>query len=186
MFNVSRNATRSMKLGFSVLVSFMFLSACSSSDNSGSNAGGAADFAFVSGQTPTFDAGQIERFSIGNSIVASGAYPATLSDIVVRTDGSSVYQVGRFNLDTITRFQRDNLTTPDYQYSVRQGETSPNTFDIVFASETKAYVLQYGGTSILIVNPSATTEAGFITGSIARGEVVNIPIFNLRLDGPET
>ena len=59
------------------------------------------------------------------------------------------------------------MTTPDYQYSVRQdAEISPNTFDIVFASETKAYILQYGGTSILIADPSATTEAEFITGSI--------------------
>ena len=172
MLNRSRHATSSTRLGIGVIVSALFLSACSSSDDDSDGitdpvAGDEVAFAFVSGQTPTFDAGQIERFSIGDEIEASGAFPATLSDIVVRTDGTNVYQVGRFNIDSITRFQQDNLTTPDYQYSVRQdAEISPNTFDIVFASETKAYILQYGGTSILIADPSATTEAEFITGSI--------------------
>jgi len=128
--------------------------------------GASATFALVSGATPTFDAGQIEQFTIGEEITASGSYPATLSDIVVRTDGTDVYQVGRFNIDSITRFTTDEFATPVYQYSVLQGETTPNTFDIVFASESKAYVLQDGGTNILIVNPAAETEAEFITGAI--------------------
>ena len=129
-------------------------------------AGGIAGLAVVSGATPTFDAGQIEQFTIGDEITASGTYPATLSDIVVRTDGTDVYQVGRFNIDSITRFTTDEFATPVYQYSVLQGETTPNTFDIVFASDTKAYVLQDGGTDILIVNPEAATEEEFITGAI--------------------
>ena len=161
--------------------SLSVLTACSSSDDDdsaaiddvpeltdpdGDPADATAAFALVSGATPTFDAGQIEQFTIGDEITATGSYPATLSDIVVRTDGTDVYQVGRFNIDSITRFTTDEFATPVYQYSVLQGETTPNTFDIVFASETKAYVLQDGGTDILIVNPEAATEAEFITGAI--------------------
>jgi len=138
----------------------------SGADEEGANGGALAGFALVSGATPTFDAGQIEQFSIGDEITATGSYPATLSDIVVRTDGTDVYQVGRFNIDSITRFTTDEFATPVYQYSVLQGETTPNTFDIVFASETKAYVLQDGGTNILIVNPEAASEEEFITGAI--------------------
>ena len=137
-----------------------------SDDPDGADNTGAAGFAFVSGATPSFDAGQIERLTIGDTIEGSGSYPATLSDIVVRTDGSDIYQVGRFGIDSITRFTTNELTTPVYQYSVLQGEASPNTTDIVFASETKAYVLQAAGTEILIVNPSAATAEEFITGSI--------------------
>ena len=57
----------------------------------GSDTGGseAVSYAFVSGATPTFDAGQIERLTIGETITSSGTYPATLSDIVVRTDAVS-------------------------------------------------------------------------------------------------
>ncbi len=135
-------------------------------DSGNTDAGGSDSYAFVSGATPTFDAGQIERLTLGDNITSSGAYPATLSDIVVRTDNTDVYQVGRFNIDSITRFTTNDLTTPVYQYSVLQGEASPNTTDIVFASETKAYVLQAGGTSILIVNPSAASADEFITGSL--------------------
>ena len=132
-------------------------------DTDGSNG---ESYAFVSGATPTFDAGQIERLTLGDSITSSGAYPATLSDIVVRTDNTDVYQVGRLNIDSITRFNTDDLVTPVYQYSVLQGEASPNTTDIVFLNDTKAYVLQNGGTSVLIVNPSAASADEFITGSL--------------------
>jgi len=136
------------------------------SDGSDTDGGELVSYAFVSGATPTFDAGQIERLTLGETIASSGTYPATFSDIVVRTDDTDVYQVGRFSIDSITRFTTDELSTPVYQYSVLQGETSPNTQDIVFASETKAYVIQSGGTEVLIVNPSATIEEEFITGSL--------------------
>jgi len=155
-------------------LSLLMLGACSSSDDGDSDgtADGAGDadaataFAFLSGATPLFDAGQIERISIGETIQASGTYPATMSDIRVRTDGTDVYQVGRLDIETITRFRPDEFTTPVYQYSLLQGETSPNTFDIIFASDTKAYVLQFESSEIVIVNPSAETEDEFITGSI--------------------
>ncbi len=162
---------QNFRKGKSILlaIGLLSLAACSSSDSdndgSGNNAS-AGGFAFVSGATPSFDAGQIERLAINDTVEAAGTYPATLSDIVVRTDGTDVYQVGRFGIDSITRFTTTDLTTPVYQYSVLQGEASPNTTDIVFASETKAYVLQSGSSEILIVNPAATTDAEFISGSI--------------------
>ncbi|MBX2835963.1 MAG: hypothetical protein KTR35_03840 [Gammaproteobacteria bacterium] len=137
-----------------------------STDGSTDGTGGSSSFAFVSAATPTFDAGQIERFTLGETIAAAGAYPATLSDITVRTNGSDVFQVGRLDLESITRYTTEELTTPVYQYSVLNEETAPNTYDIVFASATKAYVLQYESSNILIVNPSASSEAEFITGSI--------------------
>ncbi len=166
---LSLNTIRSKRLITGLGLSLMFLTACSSSSDSNPVDSGddSASFAFAASRTPTFDAGQIERISIGDNIVASGTYPATLSDIRVRTDGTDVYQIGRFDIDSITRFSTTDLTTPTYQYSVLQGATSsPNTFDMIFVDDTKAYVLQYGGTSILIVNPSATSEAEFVTGSI--------------------
>lgn len=158
---------RSLKKSVFLAAGILSLAACSSNgDSENGDNSSAAGFAFVSGATPSFDAGQIERLTLGDTIVSSGSYPATLSDIVVRTDGTDVYQVGRFGIDSITRFKSDDLVNPQYQYSVAFGETSPNTSDIVFASETKAYVLQYEASEILIVNPQAATDAEFITGRI--------------------
>lgn len=165
--NIVWSIVRSFAIGFLTIAT---LSACSSSnddsDDGDQNGGDNASYAFVSGATPTFDAGQIERLTLGDNIASSGTYPATLSDIVVRTDNTDVYQVGRLNIDSITRFTTEDLATPVYQYSVLQGEASPNTNDIIFLDETKAYVTQNGGTSVLIVNPSAASAEEFITGSL--------------------
>lgn len=179
MLNLSYRLTHKYPLYRASVAALLVLSlaACSSSDDdsegtaNGDNtdttiSGNGVNFAFVSGATPTFDAGQIERLTITESVEASGNFPAAASDIVVRTDGTDVYQVGRFGIDSITRFSTDELTTPVYQYSALQGETSPNTQDIVFVDDSKAYVLQDGATSILIVNPAAASAEEFITGAI--------------------
>lgn len=163
-----------------MLLSAVFaLAACSSSDDDDDGDSSTEDdtflgapefpegpaFAFVAAAAPDFSAGQVERIVIDDVVMADGAFPATLSDIRVATDGTDVYQVGRFGIESITRFSPDDLETPIFQFSTAQGG-SPNTQEIVFASETKAYVLQSSSPSILIVNPAATTEAEFITGSI--------------------
>ena len=123
-------------------------------------------FAYVSGNTPTFDAGQFERFTLGEEIVPSGTQPAASSDIRVATDGGNFYQVGRFGLDSLTRFDPLDLETPVWQYSVNGEESGANPYDIVFASETKAYVIRYGSPLVWIVDPTADDEAGFKIGEI--------------------
>lgn len=124
-------------------------------------------YAFVSGATPvTFDAGQIERLTLGEEIVSSGMSEATGSDIDVATDGTDVYQIGRFQLDSLTRFSPTDLRTPVWQYSVNGEETAANPYTIVFASESKAYVVRYGSPKVWIVDPSAGSEDAFKTGEI--------------------
>jgi len=167
------------------LSALLTLAACSSNDDEeddisagdtdvGDTGTGDADspagpvFAFVAAAAPDFSAGQVERIVIDDVIMADGTLPATLSDIRVATDGTDVYQIGRFGIESITRFSPDDLATPVFQFSTANGGM-PNTQEIVFASETKAYVLQSSSPSILIVNPAATSEAEFITGSIDIG-----------------
>ncbi len=160
-----------------IVLSVLFAVGCSSNDDDGANAGDPADpgngdetamvllpdgvSVFISARTPSFDAGQIEQISLEGSAV----FPATSSDIRVATDGSDVYQIGRFGLESITRFSQTDLNTPIYQYSVAQGG-SPNPQAMVFVDESKAYVVQLGTPFVLIVNPSAMTEEEFITGQI--------------------
>ena len=124
-------------------------------------------YAFVAGATPvTYDAGQIERLTLGDDIVSSGRTPATESDIRVASDGTDIYQIGRYNLDTLTRFAPDALDTPVWQYSVNCTESAANPYEVVFASETKAYVIRYGSPFVWIVDPTATDEDAFRTGEI--------------------
>ena len=110
--------------------------------------------------------GQIERLTLGDEITSSGTTVATTTDIRVATDGTDVYEIGRFNLDRLTRFRVDELMTPVWQYSVNGDESTVNPYEIVFASETKAYVVRYGSPFVWIVDPTAETGEAFMTGQI--------------------
>ena len=128
---------------------------------------GTAGYAFVSGSTPiSRDAGQIERFTLGDEIVSSGTTPATGSDIRVATDGADVYQIGRLRIDSLTRFDPERLDEPLWQYSLNGEETGANPYDIAFLNERRAYVARYGSPVVWIVDPSAETEANFKLGEL--------------------
>jgi len=122
--------------------------------------------AFVAGATPGFDAGQIERLSISDGDIATGTYPATLSDIRVDTDGRNLYQIGRFNLDSITRFDPIDTSVTDFQFSVNGDDLAANPYDIAFVNENKAYVVRYGSDKVWIINPNATNESEFMLGEL--------------------
>jgi hypothetical protein len=92
----------------------------------------------------------------------------TGSDITIASYGSHFYRIGRaFSGNSITKFSVTDPQTPIWQYSTEDGgAVSSDPHDMVFVSETKAYVLRYGSSVMWIVNPSATTEAEFKIGEI--------------------
>jgi len=135
--------------------------------DAGTDAGTDAEtesFAFTA--TAAFPTGQIERISFADGFTVNGTYPATGSDIVADTDGNTIYQIGRFQLDSITKFDATDTSVVDYQFSVNGDESESNPYDIVFVSKTKAYVLRYGSNKMWVVNPSAATEQDFKIGEI--------------------
>lgn len=81
------------------------------------------------------------------------------SDTAIRTYKDKVYILNRFGQDNIIVLNSDNLSTPLTQYSTGNG-TNPQ--DIVFASESKAYISRYGHTQALIVNPVTGDSLGTI------------------------
>ncbi len=154
------------------------LSACSSNDDNGMVTCEAADaaatpsvedapaFAFASTSAADFSAGRLERVAVSEQPELSGCTPAGLSDIRVATDGNDAYAIGRFNQDSLTRFESESLDTI-FQFSVLADEAaSANPQDVVFLNETKAYVSRFGTTNVWIVNPSATTESEFFLGTL--------------------
>ena len=133
-------------------------------DGEGVESGNTEQLAFAA--TASFPTGQIERISLTDGYTVNGTYPATESDIRVVTDGSDIYQIGRFQLDSLTRFDATDTSIVDYQYSVNGDEIAVNPSDVIFVNDTKAYVLRYGSPIIWIVNPSAQIEAEFKIGEI--------------------
>ena len=91
------------------------------------------------------------------------------SDLSVAAYGDSFYRIGRLYAgNNIARLRFDAPRDVLWQYSTNEvnSAVASNPYDIVFVSDTKAYVLRYNSTAIWIVNPSASTLAEFKTGEI--------------------
>ncbi len=94
----------------------------------------------------------------------------TFSDITVVTYGKHFYIIEQqLAGNNITKYAVDNPQTVIWQYSVNESSNPAvlsNPHDMIFVSETKAYVIRYNKTKVWIVNPSATTEADFKIGEL--------------------
>lgn len=94
---------------------------------------------------------------------------STDSDRTSTTFNNDLYVIERFNGTNIAKFSSDDITIPEWQYSTQDSvtdSTSSNPQQIIFVSDTKAYVLRYGSNNIWIVDPSATTINDFKIGEI--------------------
>lgn len=144
--------------------SLIALSACSSSDDnppadpSTENPpieGTTTQLAFVLTQGPMFGSARIDRLSLTDGNIVTGSYPATESDYGVDTDGTDIYQIGRFNFDTVTRFDPLDTSIVDYQLSVLGDNTNTtNPQDLAFVDENKAYLTRRSSSSVLIIDPT--------------------------------
>ena len=98
--------------------------------------------------------------TITQDLVPSG------SDMTVAAYGEYFYRMERSGANNITKFHVDQPATPVWQYSTEGDETGSNPHDLIFVNESKAYLLRFGSSTVWIVNPSATSEAGFKIGEI--------------------
>jgi len=89
------------------------------------------------------------------------------SDYTIDVYEQYLYHIGKFNIDTLTRYDAAaEFLQADYTYSLTEPESSSsNTYQFVQVEEDKAYVIRYGKSSILVVDPSADEE-NFVLGEI--------------------
>lgn len=114
-----------------------------------------------------FESGLIERISIsGGDVYQSELQNGALSDISIATDGEFFYQLGKTGADSVTKYDPADTSAPVFQFSVAGEEVSANPYDMIFVSDTKAYLLRYDSPKIWIVDPSATVEESFKIGEI--------------------
>lgn len=148
------------------------LAACSSSDPAMPTETADPDvisssFAFTATRASDYGSGRIDRISLTNGNTVDGSYPATLSDIAVTTDGTHIYQIGRFNIDSVTQFDATDTSITNYQYTVNDDNpSSANPYSLAFVNESKAYLTRYGSTDLWIVDPRGESEETFKTGEI--------------------
>ncbi len=90
------------------------------------------------------------------------------SDSVARLWNGRIYVINRLGGDNIQAIDPSADYRTLWQCSVGNGS---NPQDIAFVSTDKAYVSLYGGTDVLIVNPSTGSDCdGFIRGRISLAE----------------
>jgi hypothetical protein len=151
------------------LIAALVLSSCSSNDNGGFVSDDAA-VAIIATVAADFSSGAhavVSEDFAGNRSTFNDLLP-TGSDITIAAFGENFYRIERaFAGNNITKFAASAPQTPIWQYSTEDGgPVSSDPHDMIFVSETKAYILRYGSNIAWIVNPSAATEAEFKTGEL--------------------
>jgi hypothetical protein len=163
-----------MRKTAALLATSVLLSACGSgsdsSDTAFSGFSAGSQAAVVATAAATGDGGSLALLDIAAPYSGGTNLTASASDIVVRANGDQYFVLGRFMTDNITAYSLTDPGTALYQFSVNDESAEPgvsaNPYDLVFASDEKAYLIRYGSPFIWIVNPSATTEANFKIGEI--------------------
>ena len=97
-----------------------------------------------------------------------GSYDDGQSDYTVTSYGEHFYRIGRKDIDTVSKYSIQEPGQAIYTYSTIDDPNDPtsNTYEIVFESNSKAYMIRYESNAIWVVNPSAETEADFKLGEI--------------------
>jgi hypothetical protein len=130
--------------------------------------------AFADTKTTAVAVSAAGDFSSGSHVTVTVDSPRTLtedlvpagSDMTVVSRGKYFYRMERSGANNITKFDINDPKTPVWQFSTEGSETGSNPHDLVFASDTTAFLLRYGSDRAWIVNPSASKAENFKTGEI--------------------
>ena len=100
--------------------------------------------------------------------ITTDLFVKTRSDYVINTYQSDIYHIGRNELNTIDKYSAQSPDANIWSYSTKDPESDieSNAYSMVFASESKAYVLRYGANKVWIVNPQAQQEEDFYIGAL--------------------
>jgi len=90
------------------------------------------------------------------------------SDFTVNTYGKYLYHIGRYNTDSIARYDSTNsLNVAQWEYSTNDnGAEKSNPYKIVHVSDDKAYVIRYGAKTVWQINPQAETSDQLVVDTI--------------------
>lgn len=106
--------------------------------------------------------------STGSYSLTDGYLLKDDSDYNVSTYMEQVFHIGRNDIDTITFHSADALDVTSLSVSTNlAGEVaSANAYKVVVLNQDKGYVIRYGAEEILVVDPTPSSAADFVTGTI--------------------
>jgi hypothetical protein len=115
-----------------------------------------------------FSSSQVAYLDYAAQTVDDGFYAKTQSDYTINVYQEEVFHIGRFFIDTISKYNTEDASTEIWSYSTQDDldSTTRNPYTLVSLNEEKAYLIRYGSDKIWIVNPQATDFESFKTGEI--------------------
>ncbi|MFB0979952.1 MAG: cadherin repeat domain-containing protein [Alteromonadaceae bacterium] len=125
-------------------------------------------FAVVQTVAPDFSGSEVVTLDPITEQVTKGYYIKDASDYTVRSYNKDVFHIGRYNIDSISKYNADALDTEVWSYTTQDtGDSNTrNPYDLVSVNESKAYLLRYGSDKVWIVNPQATQFEDFKLGQL--------------------
>lgn len=159
---------RKLIIQFAVITSLLNLIACSDSDDPVlSSKSICVDCAVITSVAADYGSSAIDMAQTSYPFsVQTGFAAQDLSDVRAATYGDYFYRIGRYQQDNISKWSFDNADAPVWEFSVG---AFANPYDVIFVSESKAYVLLWGDNKIWIIDPSVASnseQASFKTGEI--------------------
>ncbi|WP_301180552.1 hypothetical protein [Thalassolituus sp. UBA3500] len=153
------------KLALTAL-STALLTGCFGDDSSNSSSVSGHTF-IAQMRAADYSSSEIAVGTVGETEIVENYANKDASDYTIDVYEQYLYHIGKFNIDTLTRYDAAaEFLQADYTYSLTEPESSSsNTYQFVQVAEDKAYVIRYGKSSILVVDPSADEE-NFVLGEI--------------------
>ena len=128
---------------------------------------------------PDWTSSAVAYLDANTQQVAAGYYVKDKSDYTLSTYKGDVFHIGKWNIDTIAKYDASDVTKRDsaiWDYSTNdaQSSVSSNPYTLVSLSETKAYLLRYASSKVWVVNPQATSPETFKTGELDLTSYISI------------
>jgi hypothetical protein len=152
------------------LAATLVLAGCGgdSDSNSLTPVTGLSNAGVVASVSSDFSSGGINVIDLDSaSYDALGPYHESGSDIAVIGGTGHFYILGKYQMDNISKVDISNLarkTWDDFSVLLPEEQDSGNPYDLIRVNDQKAYLILHNSDKVLIVNPSATNEADFLTG----------------------
>lgn len=120
---------------------------------------------------PDYSSSEVVYMDGKTQQVDSGYYIKDASDYTLASYKTDVYHIGRFFIDTITKYNGAEVNERDteiWSFSTQDSEDSisRNPYALVSLDETKAYLLRYGSSQVWVVNPQADNIDDFKVGEL--------------------
>lgn len=168
-------------IGLALICTSLILAGCNSSNSSNQSAchiPSGAPMAIVNLKDPGFEGSDLGFIDLtADNLQIRGencSLKSNQSDLGLISYNKHFYRLGKYDIDTLSKYSIEAPSDQIYSYATTDLADNPtnNPDDLIFASETKAYLLQRSSNELAVINPSAASaDNGFKLATIDLGSL---------------